>query len=171
MFHRNCLWLNKPLLLCKKIENDNKNEREYQDKGEICQNAIMKSTRKIVCQIIHDASYHKGGRPDKCVSIGLLVSLTTNDIKHLRTRKSRNIERWYKDQNWQSWDEIVNQVPRESRVPVAKWVYTADKLHVLCFVSSFLHQKHHKARGQEGHTKQQVEGDQEPKPISENGIK
>ena len=68
MFHRNCLWLNKPLLLCKKKENDNKNEREYQDKGEICQNAMMKSTRKTVCQIIHDASYHKGGRPDKCVS-------------------------------------------------------------------------------------------------------
>ena len=89
----------------------------------------------------------------------------------MRTSKSRNIEGCYKDQNWQGWDEIVNQVPRESWVPVTKGVYTADKLHVLCFVSSFLHQKHHKARGQEGHTKQQVEGDLEPKPISENGIK
>ena len=39
-------------------KNNNKNEREYQDKGENCENVIMKSTRKTVCQIIHDASLY-----------------------------------------------------------------------------------------------------------------
>ena len=72
--------------------------RESTRTGELCQNAIMKSTRKTVCQMIHEASYHKGGRPDKCVSIGLLVSLNGEwqlSNGNCTTERNCGFHNWY----------------------------------------------------------------------------
>ena len=74
-------------------------------------------------------------------------------INNLLTSVGWYLKSCYKDQNQQGREEKVDKVPGIGRIPVAKWVNTADKLHMFRFVGAFLNKKHYKAGGQKSHAK------------------
>ena len=74
-------------------------------------------------------------------------------INYLLTSVGWHVKSCYKDQNQHGQEEKIDKVPGIGRTPVAKWVNTADKLHMFRFVWSFLNKKHNKAGGQKSHAK------------------
>ena len=74
-------------------------------------------------------------------------------INNLLTSVGWYVKSCYKDQNREGREEKIDKVPGIGRIPVAKWVNAADKLHMFRFVCSFLNKKHYKAGGQKSHAK------------------
>ena len=87
----------------------------------------------------------------KALRLELLCRLVK--INNLLTSVGWYLKSCYKDQNQQGREEKVDKVPGIGRIPVAKWVNTADKLHMFRFVGAFLNKKHYKAGGQKSHAK------------------
>ena len=74
-------------------------------------------------------------------------------IHNILTSVGWHVKSCYKNQNRQRREEKIDKVPGIGRIPVAKWVNTADKLHMFRFVGAFLNKKHYKAGGQKSHAK------------------